>query len=142
MLKDLLARFKKVLTVAEWKQEAQGAIKDKEFVIASLAELHRVEKSDASQAQERAMQRQPMQQGRAPMGGQPMMGNQPMMGGQPMQARQPMQQMGMGMGMQPSMNSAYATQPRQMERSERDRKKNELSLADLMNQIKQQQQIS
>ena len=46
-IKDLLARFKKVKTVAEWKTEAQDAIKNKEFVIAALTELHRVEKAEA-----------------------------------------------------------------------------------------------
>ena len=129
MLKDLLARFKKVLTVAEWKKEAQGAIEAKEFVIASLAELHRVEKADAANAQERAMQRQPMQpmqQGRGPM---------------PTGQTRPMSPMPMASASMQSQQP-YATQQRAVDRSERDRKKNELSLADLMNQIKQQQQIS
>ena len=46
--KDFLARFKKVKTVEEWKIEAQDAISKKEFVIESLRELHRVEKSEMS----------------------------------------------------------------------------------------------
>ena len=45
--KDFLARFKKVKTVDEWKTEAQDAIRNKEFVIAALTELHRVEKAEA-----------------------------------------------------------------------------------------------
>jgi hypothetical protein len=45
--KDFLARFRRVQTVEEWKKEAQDAIRNKEFVVASLTELHRVEKEEA-----------------------------------------------------------------------------------------------
>lgn len=138
MFKDLLARFKKVLTVAEWKQEAQGAIREKEFVIESLAELHRVEKADAAQAQERIMQRQPIQQGRAPMQGAPnMRGSQGMP--MPMNGGMPMTPPTVAYG---DMSPAARNQAmrRDDDRRDKDRKKSELSLADLMNQIKQQQQ--
>lgn len=57
MLKQLLERFKRVFTVAEWKQEAQDAMRKKEFVIESLDELHRVEKTEAAVGQERVLAR-------------------------------------------------------------------------------------
>jgi hypothetical protein len=47
-LRDLLERFRRVRTVKEWKEEAQGAIKRREFILASLTELHRVEKEEMS----------------------------------------------------------------------------------------------
>lgn len=56
-IKDFLSRFKKARTVAEWQAEAQDAMAHKEFVIASLRELHRCEKADA-QGQQQQMQRQ------------------------------------------------------------------------------------
>lgn len=116
MLKDLLARFKKVFTVAEWKKEAQDAIAQKEFVIASLAELHRVEKADAANSQERTRQQQ---MGRTPMGAvQP----------QPVHAANY------------RTSSPTVTRTSAMNREQDNRKKNEFSLAELMNQIKQQQQ--
>jgi hypothetical protein len=58
MFKDLLARFKRVFTVAEWKREAQSAIAQKEFVVASLTELHRVERLEATDLMNRQMQLQ------------------------------------------------------------------------------------
>lgn len=61
--KDFLARFKKARTVAEWKHEAQEAMKSKEFVVGSLRELHRCEEADKNQGQQQQMQRQPAQPG-------------------------------------------------------------------------------
>jgi hypothetical protein len=110
MIKDLLERFKRVFTVKEWKQEAQDAMAKKEFVIASLNELHRVEKSETASGQERAMSRQPQ--------GQPVrQGPQPM----PVGTRRP----------QPAGGINYDR--------ENEKRKSEMSLAELMNSIRQQQ---
>jgi hypothetical protein len=53
MFKDLLARFKKVFTVADWQKEARDAMSKQEFVIASLEELHRVEAAEGPQSRAR-----------------------------------------------------------------------------------------
>lgn len=106
MFKDLLARFRKVLTVAEWKQEAQDAMMRKEFVVASLDELHRVERAAAEGGQDRIMSRQPNQQ---------IHSNQHQM---PVDNRR----------QKPSGVN-----------HDREYKKNDLALADLMNAIRQQQ---
>lgn len=75
MLRDLLERFKRVFTVKDWEHEAQDAMIKKEFVIASLDELHRVKKLETEQGQDRTMQRQPQGYG-APMRATPApMGN-------------------------------------------------------------------
>jgi hypothetical protein len=110
MLKDLLARFKKVFTVAEWKQEAQDAMARKEFVVASLNELHRVEKAEALAGQDRVMSRQ---QGSPVYGAQQ---HQP-----PIGARR--------------THFGGVDYDKQNEK-----RKAELSLADLMNSIRQQQE--
>ena len=60
--KDFLARFRKARTVAEWKQEAQDAMKHKEFVVGSLRELHRCEEADKNQAPQQQQQMQRQQQ--------------------------------------------------------------------------------
>ena len=114
MFKDLLARFKKVFTVAEWKQEAQDAMAKKEFVVASLSELHRVEKAEAMNGQDRVMSRQQGQYGY----------NQNYGGGYA----------------QPPVNHI---KPRGVDYDKESKKrKAEMSLADLMNSIRQQQDAS
>ena len=60
-LKDCIARFKKAKTVAEWQAAAREALQKKEFVLASIAELHRCEKAEGP-AQQQDRSRQPMQQ--------------------------------------------------------------------------------
>lgn len=62
MFKDLLARFKRVFTVADWKKEAQAAMVKKEFVVEALTELHRVEKEESGMMIERDRQRSPSYQ--------------------------------------------------------------------------------
>lgn len=57
MLKKILARFKKVFTVQEWKDEARDAMRRKEFVVEALSELHRVEKAEAAAEQDRVISR-------------------------------------------------------------------------------------
>lgn len=60
MLQKLLARFRRVKTVKEWKHEAQSAMAAKEFVVESLAELHRVEAQErATQTMDRTRTQQP-----------------------------------------------------------------------------------
>lgn len=108
MIKDLLERFKRVFTVKEWKQEAQDAMANKEFVIASLHELHRVEKAEMANGQDRTMTRQPQGQ----------------------QMRQPTQ----------APVGARKPQPTGLNYDkENSKKKAEMSLAELMNSIRQQQ---
>ena len=104
MLKDLLARFKRVFTVAEWKQEAQDAMMRKEFVVASLDELHRVERAAAESGQERSMSQQ--------------------------QSRP----------YQPTNADPKRRPPRGVN-YEAENKKANMSLADLMNAIRQQQNV-
>ena len=60
MLRKLLQRFKNVFTVQDWKLEAQDAMKNKEFVVEALSELHRVERTkneNIAREQERNMGR-------------------------------------------------------------------------------------
>lgn len=119
MLKDLLARFKRVFTVAEWKREAQDAMRRKEFVVESLDELHRVEKSEVTMQQERTMART---QG-------PGRNAQSFGGANPFQADSGAYN-----------NAAYNDMRRNREEEAREKKRQDISLAALMNAIRQQQE--
>ena len=111
----LIEKFKSLKTVAEWKTEAQDALKNKNFLIRFVTEdLHRIEREEAQNApaQQRGM---PMQQ-RSPFPG-------------------PQQQMG-GYQPQSAMQGQYgARQP-----SPAAEPAKQTSLAELMNMVRRQQQ--
>ena len=140
-IKDFLSRFKKARTVAEWQAEAQDAMAHKEFVIASLRELHRCEKADA-QGQQQQMQRQQQpgygyqqQQGYRP---QPVPGN-----GYPQQQGYGRPQPGYG------APSGYP-QPQQMQRAaasqqipkEKNRAFTQATLKDLLDVVAKEQKMN
>lgn len=117
ILNALIEKFKSLKTVAEWKTEAQNALKEKNFLIQFVTDdLHRIEREEAQNApqmqrgapmpQRSPFPQMPQQQGQAG-------GYQPQARMAPMGARQP----------SPAAEPAKQT-----------------SLAELMNMVRQQQQ--
>ena len=117
MFKDLLARFKRIFTVADWKREAQDAMKHKEFVVASLDELRRIEREEMAMQQDRAMSRSQTNARSA-------------------------QSFGVGNNFSPNepYGNARMSAPKRREEEEGDKRRQDVSLADLMNAIRQQQE--
>ena len=119
VLNALIEKFKSLKTVAEWKTEAQNALKEKNFLIQFVTDdLHRIEREEAQNAPQ--MQR-----------GGPMPQRSPF-------PQMPQQQMGQTGGYQPQRPQSAPIGGRQPSPAVEPAK--QTSLAELMNMVRQQQQ--